>query len=127
LNIGKERDIAMGYRIGVASTDGIVVNQHFGRAEEFIIVDVDENGKLYRQENRQVEPICEGGNHDDGKLNHMLNILSDCQYILVSRIGQGAEAALEQKGIKAFEIPGIIEDSVKKLATYIEIQSLFPQ
>jgi predicted Fe-Mo cluster-binding NifX family protein len=46
---------------------------------------------------------------------------------LVSRIGQGAEAALEQKGIKAFEIPGIIEDSVKKLATYIEIQSLFPQ
>jgi predicted Fe-Mo cluster-binding NifX family protein len=46
---------------------------------------------------------------------------------LVSRIGQGAEAALGRNGIRAFEIPGIIEESVKKLAAYIEIQSLFPQ
>jgi predicted Fe-Mo cluster-binding NifX family protein len=104
-----------------------VVNQHFGKADRFLIVDVGEGGETERLENREVEPVCETGNHDDSKLNRTLNILSDCQYILVSRIGQGAEAALRQKGIQAFEIPGIIEESVKKLAAYIEIQSLLPQ
>ena len=36
----------MAYRIAVASTDGIVVNQHFGHAERFHIIELNaETGK----------------------------------------------------------------------------------
>ena len=32
------------YRVALASTDNRYVDQHFGRAESFLIEDVDENG-----------------------------------------------------------------------------------
>lgn len=114
----------MKYRIGVATTDGIVVNQHFGRADRFLIVDVDENGESRLIEERSVLPVCEGGSHDEGKLEENVERLSDCQYILVSRIGQGAANTLEQRNIQVFEIPGMIEESIKKISAYVEIQNL---
>jgi|GEM_PF-4525390 len=49
-------------------------------------------------------------------------MLKDCDYILVSRIGTGARAALDQNNIEAFELPGYIEDSIRKLLAYIEVQ-----
>lgn len=105
----------MKYRIGIATTDGLVVNQHFGRAESFLIADVDETEKINVIEQRFLQPICEGGDHDDNRLLANVEKLSDCNYILVSRIGPGASALLSQKGIAAYEIPGVIEDAVKKL------------
>lgn len=112
------------YRIGIASSDGIVVNQHFGRAKQFLIVDVEESGNMSIAELREVCPLCDGGVHDDDRLKEAVHQLADCNYVLVSRIGSGAAYALEHHGIAAFELPGLIEDSIKKLLTYIEIQSL---
>ena len=37
----------MAYRIAVASTDGIVVNQHFGHAERFHIIELDAETEKY--------------------------------------------------------------------------------
>lgn len=112
------------YRIGVATSDGIVVNEHFGRASRFLILDIEEDGSIRTVENRTVTPVCEGGNHDDEKLAENVKCLSDCRYLLVSRIGQGAANALEQQGVLAYELPGIIEESVQKLLSYVKIQSL---
>ena len=55
-------------RIGIASTDGLIVNQHFGRTESFLIVDVDEEETIRVREQRFVRPVCEGGNHDENRL-----------------------------------------------------------
>lgn len=112
------------YRIGVATTDGIVVNEHFGRAGRFLILDVDEDGKTSVAEERSVTPVCQGGNHDDDRMEENVQRLSDCRYLLVSRIGQGAADVLEQHGISAYELPGILEESVQKLQSYLEIQSM---
>lgn len=114
----------MVYRIGIASTDGLVVNQHFGRAESFLIADVDDDGQINVLEQRFLQPVCDGGNHDDDRLAENINKLADCNYLLVSRIGPGAESKLEERGIAAYEIPGIIEESVHKLLEYVEIQNL---
>lgn len=114
----------MKYRIAAASSDGIVVNQHFGKAAKFIIMESDEKRKIHVLETREIEPVCLGGNHDDDRLEKTIEKLSDCQYVLVSRIGQGAAYALEKKGIQGFEIPGMIEESVKKLLDYVEIQNM---
>lgn len=112
------------YRIAVATSDGIVVNQHFGRAGKFQIYQIRQDNTAEFYEERQVVPICEGGNHDEGKLKESAERLWDCKYVLVSRIGQGAAAFLEKEGIIPMELPGIIEESITRLNTYIEIQSL---
>lgn len=108
----------MAYKIAVASTDGKVVNQHFGRAEKFYIVSVDDNDDFYFQETRGTEAACQGGTHDDDGLVRTVELLSDCKYVLVSQIGPGAEYALSKKGITAFAIAHYVDEAVKKLIHY---------
>lgn len=87
------------YKAAIASSDGIVVNQHFGRADTFYIYEIDERGKYVLLEKRNAVPICKGGNHDNSELENNMKKLSDCRYILVSRIGKRAEIAARQLGI----------------------------
>ena len=58
-------------RVAVASSDGIV--------EDTVLL-----------EKRELVPICEAGNHDEGRLRDNVKRLSDCDYVAVSRIGMGA-------------------------------------
>lgn len=111
-------------RIAVASSDGIVVNSHFGHAAQFYIYEVrDEDVRLL--EVRKVSPVCQGGTHDDRKLNENIDKIADCKYLLASKIGYGAAAAVGQRGIIPYELPGIIGESVEKLLNYLKIQKLF--
>lgn len=113
------------YKIAVASTDGIVVNQHFGRADKFLIYEVNDDGSYSFIETRTVEPVCSFGNHDDDKLTANLKKISGCRYLLVSRIGSGASIRAEQLGITPMELPGMIEDSIQKVISFEQIQNLF--
>ncbi len=113
----------MNYKIAVASTDGKVVNQHFGRAEVFYIVEADSGGMTFTyEESRKTVPVCRGQEHDELQLKDLAAMLKDCDYILVSRIGAGARAALDQINIEVFELPGYIEYSIRKLLAFIEVQ-----
>ena len=114
-----------GFKIAAASSDGIVVNSHFGRSRDFHIYQVDENENITYLEKRSVTPVCEGGSHDDGRLRENLERLSDCRYLLVSRIGREAETVAESFGIESYEIPGIIEKSIEQLIKYIKVKKLF--
>lgn len=112
------------YKIAAASSDGIVVNQHFGRADRFLIFKV--NGSDYNfTEIRTVEPVCSYGNHDDGKLLENLRNIQDCKYLIVSRIGVGASTQAEQLGITQMELPDMIEESIRKVISFEQIQNLF--
>ncbi len=113
------------YKIAVASSDGIVVNQHFGHADKFLIYEV-KNDKTYRfVEIRTVEPVCNCGNHDDRKLTENLQKIQDCKYLLVSKIGMGASMRAEHLGINPMELPDMIEESVRKVISFEQIQNLF--
>ncbi len=113
------------YKIAVASSDGIVVNNHFGRAKEFYIYQIDETEQLHFLEKRSLIPVCEAGNHDNERLRENLEELRDCKYLLVSKIGIGATNMAKSLGIESYEIPGIIEESVEQLIKYIKIKKLF--
>lgn len=120
-----EKEEKMVIKIAIASTDGKVVNQHFGRADAFHIIDADSETMTFSyRERRSVVPICQGQEHEDDQLLALAQRLKDCSYILVSRIGLGARNVLEQQKIEVFELPGFIEDSLKRLFTYIEIQKM---
>ena len=113
------------YKIAVASSDGIVVNTHFGRAKVFYIYRIDDEEQMHFLEKRSVTPVCEAGNHDNEKLKANLEKLMECKYLLVSRIGSGATDMAAACGIESYEIPGIIEESVEQLIKYIKIKKLF--
>ncbi|MDR3282399.1 MAG: hypothetical protein LBS92_02170 [Candidatus Methanoplasma sp.] len=105
-------------RVAVASTDGKVVNQHFGHADKFHIFDIDENGFKY-VETRAAVPYCAGGSHEDRTAPEVLGLLEalrDCRAVLVSRIGGGAVSMLDSNGIDVIESGGAIEDVLKKIS-----------
>ena len=112
------------FRVAVATSDGIVVNQHFGRADKFRIYDINQDNTIKFIEERNVVPVCQSGVHDDSKMKERSNDFSDCRYVLVSRIGNGAANALEQAGISPMELPGIIEESIERLVAYDEVCAL---
>jgi predicted Fe-Mo cluster-binding NifX family protein len=107
----------MSIRIAVATTDGKVVNEHFGRASAFYIVELDETGYRFL-EKREVSPVCSGGSHDDSTMEKAIDLLADCRAVLVSRAGPGAKRALEIRGISVFEIGIPIDEAMEKLRAY---------
>lgn len=113
------------FKVAVASTDGIVVNSHFGKAATFYIYESHPKDDTWRlKERRLVPPVCEGGEHDDARLQNQIKKFSDCKYILISRIGPGAAQVLEQNEIYPLELPGLITESLEQLVMYEKLQQL---
>lgn len=90
----------------------------------FYIYEVSENEDTVLLEKRELVPICEAGNHDEGRLRDNVKRLSDCDYVAVSRIGMGALRVMNEYGIAAMELPGEIEDSLHRIVVYDQIQGL---
>lgn len=112
----------MGFKIAIATTDGKIVNEHFGKAEKFAIVEANMDGSFAFVETRDTRATCTGGAHDDGGLERTAELLSDCEYVLVSRIGPGAEDRLARQGVTAFAISLPINEAVAKLAEYLKMK-----
>lgn len=112
------------FKIAAASSDGIVVNQHFGHAAEFYVYTIQNGAVQKPPEVRQVIPVCHMGEHDENQLAENLRQFQDCRYLLASRIGMGAAAKMEQLGITPMEIPEIIEEAIEKILVFGEIQNL---
>lgn len=112
------------YKVAIASTDGIVVNSHFGKAGRFYIYQM-EAGKTQLVEERNVQPVCDHGEHDEERLVANCKALADCRYILVSRIGYRAAGILEQMGVTPMEIPDLIPAALDRVNAYDQVQRLF--
>ncbi|MBR1529311.1 MAG: dinitrogenase iron-molybdenum cofactor biosynthesis protein [Oscillospiraceae bacterium] len=106
----------MKFRVAVASTDGIVINQHFGHAEKFHIAELNTED-LSRQylESRTVKRACQGHEHSEQSFDAILETLSDVQAILVAKIGQGASDYLESHGMLVYESPFLIDAVLEKI------------
>lgn len=106
----------MTYKVAVASTDGIVINQHFGHAERFHIVELhtDDLTSKYT-ETRPVQRVCQGHEHSESSFDTVLETLSDVSAILVAKIGQGASDYLEAKGMLVYESPFLVDAVIGKI------------
>lgn len=109
----------MQYRLAIGSRDGKAVTEHFGGCERFLIIDTDgEKGVWSFKGFRAVTPACVSGDHTENSLNAMAEALSDCQLVLVSKIGPPAELALRRHGVDVLEYHGLIEDAMKRISQY---------
>lgn len=102
----------MATRVALASRDGIVVHQHFGKATHFQIYDIN-NGAADFVEVRENTPSCSA----DGAESHerVLSLLNDCQAVVISRIGPGAMQTLRMHHMKYYVFYDTIEIALKQL------------
>jgi nitrogen fixation protein NifB len=95
-------------RIAVASKGGGLVNQHFGHAREFFIYEVDGRRATLR-EIREVSPYCHGPDDGPGDLDDIIRTLSDCEAVLVAKIGVGPDDRLREAGVEPVQVYDAIE------------------
>lgn len=105
----------MSVRVAVASSDGKVVNQHFGHTEQFIIYELTDKSEFTFLEVRKTNPPCSFGTHDQNTMTEVIEKISDCSYVLCYQIGRGAYELLKERGIFAFAVGDYIEAALLKL------------
>ena len=91
-----------------------------------LITDIDiDDGSWKAVESRKVEPVCIGRDHNDDRLLKNAAAFSDCEYMLVAKIGMSAANAVESFGVQVFEMPMLIPDAIDKMRRYVQVQNLF--
>ena len=109
----------MSYKIAIASSDGKFVNQHFGHAQQFLIVELEEDGSYKFLETRKNKPACGVEGHDSSIFDS-IDLIADCDGVLVSQIGPGASDLLVEAGVQPIIIPMLIDDALKKIYEMIQ-------
>lgn len=105
--------------IAVASLEGILVNQHLGEAEHFLIYEKTHSG--YRFVERRPAPERGGGAE---RWHTMADTLKDCRAILVSAAGETPKDLLATRGIRVVEMEGLIEDGLEAVYQGLDTRRL---
>lgn len=111
-------------KVAFATTNGVSVDEHFGRAGAFAVYDL--NGKGYRF--LEMRKFAEGrdtaieetkglGNAHDDLVEKKVNKLADCKIIYLTEIGGPSASRLIKKGIMPVKVKEAvsIEESLRKL------------
>ena len=107
LDPGKKKVSQRPY-VAVASLEGVLVNQHLGEADQFLIHG-EKDGRLGLIESRQA-PDPGGGK---ARWRSLATLLSDCRAVLVSGAGDAPRSMLDSHGIDVIVCEGVIEEAVR--------------
>jgi nitrogen fixation protein NifX len=116
-------------KIAFATTDGINVDEHFGRAGMFAIYELTADGyklvELRRFADGRDAAIEEskgiGELHDD-RVQSKVDELADCKIVFLTEIGGPSAARLVKKGLMPIKVKEVIsiEGSLQKLLETIK-------
>ena len=114
-------------KIAFATTDGINVDEHFGRAGLFAVYELTDKDyrfveirKFAEGRDTEIEATKDMGQIHESKVEKKVDRLADCKIIYLTEIGGPSAARLVKKGImpiKVKEIVSIKESLDKLLAT----------
>ncbi len=128
----------MSYKIAVASSDGIQIDETFGAAKRFIIYEVAD-GTCRRLEERtfrkeetdnngvsiaagcKKEGGCGGGTGGGcgaGEASEKVELISDCRCVVCKKIGFHIQKQLERRAISAFDVSVSVEEALEKISQY---------
>ena len=102
-------------RLAIATSDGFAVNEHFGHAKFFRVYDISNDGYDFIEVRDAVAACQQTLGHDTTRFDKIIELLSDCDAVLVQKIGEGAAAYLIERGVRVFEVSGSIDGVLKKL------------
>ncbi len=101
-------------KVAVATSDGFEVNEHFGHAKFFRVYELGESDYTFLDV-RDAVAVCQHSlGHNTTRFDKIIELLSDCDALLVQKIGGGAAAYLIQKNVRVFEVSGSIDAVLKK-------------
>ncbi len=137
----------MSYKIAVASSDELIIDESFGSAKVFHIFEVTEKGysKIetrqaierdnYVEKNQgqgegcNAEKNCgNGGCHNgqgggcsgNGQVSWKVELVSDCRCIVCKKIGFNVQKQLERRAITAFDVNCSVEEALTKISSYFQ-------
>ncbi len=115
-------------KVAFATTDGNMVNEHFGRAGMFSVYDVTNKGHRFVElrkfadgvDHAVVDTREQGQVHEDA-VQAKVERLSDCKLIYLTEIGGPSAARLVTKGIMPMKVKESvpIETALKQLGETI--------
>jgi len=111
------QDTIKTYRIAAATTDGKTINEHFGKAADFLIYEIGKEGFTFI-EKRSVTPLSCGSGHTEDSILLTIDALKDCTAVIAVKVGGAVKRALEINGISVFERAEPIDNALSKLAAY---------
>jgi predicted Fe-Mo cluster-binding NifX family protein len=102
-------------KIAVVSDDGVTISQHFGRAEMYVVLTI-EDGQIVTEETRpklghgafvnvphgEIDAQGRRGFGEGAQSRHqqMAEAIGDCQALIAGGMGWGAQESLQQLGIE---------------------------
>jgi nitrogen fixation protein NifX len=116
-------------KVAFATTDGVQVNEHFGRAGMFAVYEVKEQGYSFVE----MRKFAEGRDtaveetkgikevHDD-LVQKKVDSLGDCKIVYLTEIGGPSAARLVKKGMMPVKVKEqvTIEESLERLSETIK-------
>jgi nitrogen fixation protein NifX len=111
-------------KVAFATTDGINVDEHFGRAGMFAIYELTKDGyrfvemrKFADGRDTEIEDTKGMGEVHDDRVQKKVDKLSDCKIVYLTEIGGPSAARLVKKGMMPIKVKeGIsIEESLQRL------------
>ncbi len=120
-------------KIAAVSDDGMTISQHFGRAAYYVVVTIQDNKIVAREQREKMGHAQFGGEthaEEDDPRGHgfdpgsqsrharMAGAISDCQVLLARGMGAGAYDSMQAAGIRPIvtDVPRI-DDAVKAYLT----------
>jgi nitrogen fixation protein NifX len=127
LRYDRERRLE-GMKVAFATTDGMKVDEHFGRAGMFAVYEVKEKGFCFVEIRRfaegrdtQIEETRGAGRLHEDLVQKKVDSLEDCKIIYLTEIGGPSASRLVKKGIMPVKVkePVTIEESLERLSETI--------
>jgi nitrogen fixation protein NifB len=100
--------------IAVASLEGVLINQHLGEADRFLVYALDEENKSCTLVDSRTAPPPGGGKD---RWEALAARLADCRALLVNSAGGSPQSVLNARGIEVMAMEGVIEEAVYGIFT----------
>jgi len=107
--------------IAVASIEGVLVNQHLGEADRFLVYALDEDKRSCSLVDSRPAPPPGGGKD---RWEALAERLADCRALLVNSAGDSPKNVLNAKGIDVLSLEGVIEEAVFGVFTGQDLKHL---
>lgn len=104
--------------IAVTSSDGSMVDTHFGKAERFLVYEAGTGEPVLLYE-VQAPPYCGGTGPGHGlmpdKLAAIAAGLGDCRVVVTAMIGEAPRDEMERLGVEVISLSGPVADLLKEV------------
>lgn len=107
--------------IAVSSMEGVLINQHLGEAERFLIYGLNPDTSECVLVDARTAPPSGGGQQ---RWEALADTLKDCRALLVNGAGDSPTKVMKSKGIDVMVLEGVIEEAVHGIFTGQDLKHL---